>query len=332
MEAAVDRLFTNEIRHGAARAFGADPDALELLGDFESYVYGYEREGERRVLRITHPTHRRAEEIEAEIDWVRYLTAHGMRFARPVRALEGGWTVTLGEGEARFHACAFARVPGAPATSKEWTPALFRRWGAFLGRTHRLTRDYVPSPGIQRRHRCDDDPYIRNGYDWIPEAHGETRRRWTETFGALSDLPRTPDVFGLCHTDLHQGNFHVHEGEVYGFDTDDCMYHWFLEDLSSLLYYSRGHEASERDAVAFVRWAWPEAWRGYREEHELPLAWLDHLERFLQARRLTLYALVHFKFAPGSEEHRQWEKIRRERIDPGVPVLDVDLERLAANA
>lgn len=52
MESSVDALFSADLLAAASRAFGADPDRLEKLGDFESYVYGYDRDSSRRVLTL----------------------------------------------------------------------------------------------------------------------------------------------------------------------------------------------------------------------------------------------------------------------------------------
>jgi Ser/Thr protein kinase RdoA (MazF antagonist) len=121
----------------------------------------------------------------------------------------------------------------------------------------------------------------------------------------------------------------VHDGDIFAFDTDDCCHHWFLEDLSSVLFYGRRHDGSSPDVNDFARNAWPEIWRGYRSEHELDPEWLDHLELFMQWRRITLFALIHMKFPPGDEMIENWRKVGRERIDPGEPIFGVDLRRLA---
>ena len=330
MEETVAGQFTGEIRAAAAAAYGVSDTQLSLLGDFESYVFGYEKHGRPCVLRITHPSHRTADQIEAELDWVRHLTAHGVRLARPVPSPAGSWTTTVGTGEGTFHVCSFERVPGTHPTAEEWTPELFRRWGAFLGATHRLTREYRRSPGIVRRLRWDENPYWLRGRDWIPEEAEATRRRWDELAAARRALPETPETFGICHTDLHPSNFHVHAGEIHAFDTDDCCHHWFLEDLSSVLFYGRRHVGSDPDVDAFARTAWPEVWRGYRSEFDLPREWLDRLELFMPWRRLTLFALVHMKFPHDGEVVQNWRRAGREAIDPGRPVFGVGLRTLVA--
>ncbi len=326
MEESVARLFTDDIREEAARAFGAGGDSLESLGDFESYVYGYEADGENRVLRITHPSHRSAEQIEAELHWVEYLAERGVRFARPVRTRSGSWTHTVDRGEAVFHACAFERVPGRMPTAADFGPELFTEWGRFLGRTHALTRDYEPPSGTETRYSWSDDPYIQKGRSWIPEVDGHLRDQWTRTFDEMGRLPQDRDSFGICHTDLHPYNFHVHEGRIFGFDTDDCSYNWFVEDLSSVFYYGTGHEGAGKDRQEFFSWAWPAFWRAYKAEHNLDPIWLDRIHLFQRARVLTLFALLHMKFEPGDEEREPYLPKLRRLLERDGTILDFNYE------
>ena len=71
MEAEVAALFTADVKAEAARLFGSRPDGLELLGDFENYVFGIDHRDGPAVLRITHKSHRCRDEVEAELAWLR---------------------------------------------------------------------------------------------------------------------------------------------------------------------------------------------------------------------------------------------------------------------
>mgnify|MGYP002623831483 CR=1 FL=1 len=327
MEPAVEAQFTAERRAHLARAFGADPDQLEKLGDFENYVFGFERDGERLVLRMTHPSHRSARQMEAELDWVEHLAANGLRVARPVQSRNGRWTESVGEGDGMFHACAFHRMPGDLPGPEDWKPGIFRKWGAYVGQMHRLSESYVPTAGLEPRLRWDQDPYWVNGREFIPADHTGVLEQWDALAERMRALPEAPGAFGLCHTDLHPGNFHLHEGEIYGFDTDDCVRHWYLEDLSSLLYY--GRRVGDYEPERYAREAWPEIWEGYSREYTLDPAWLEHLELFMQWRRLTLYALVYLKLSPDHPEFATYVDKVKPLIEREEPIFSADLRELA---
>ena len=46
-----------------------------------NFVYFTQIDGREVVLRLTEPHHRQPKEIESELDWMNYLTAHGMKIA-----------------------------------------------------------------------------------------------------------------------------------------------------------------------------------------------------------------------------------------------------------
>jgi Ser/Thr protein kinase RdoA (MazF antagonist) len=352
MEPAVDRAFTPERRREAAAAFGIDPEALSQLGDFENYVFRYPSDGGSRILRVTHPTHRDREQIEAEIAWVNFLRSHGLRVAGALPSPSGSLVERIGEGFGTFLVASFEFAPGALPAASDWGPALFERWGAFLGRSHRLTVDYLPPVGAVRRERWDATPYIRDGLDLIPDDQPAMRRLFAATRAELAALPTDARSFGLCHTDLHQGNFHVHRGEIHAFDTDDCAYHWFFEDISSAVYYGVYDIAETLDdaiypsKVAFVEAFLPHFWRGYRSEYDLDDAWLERLPLFLRWRALTIYAMLHRKWDPenlGPEQQASLARFRKaleagapwsqqdwqERLEQGLPFDQIDYRAAA---
>ena len=326
MESEVEKLFSHQVRAEAAHLFGAEADALELLGDFENYVFGYEKEGQQRVLRISHPSHRTRLQIEAELHWVDYLADAGVRVARPIGSTQGALLHTIELGAATFHVCAFERMPGRHPQTEDWTPELFRNWGQFLGRCHSLSVGYEPPPDLPRRHTRMNDPYVLQGRDWIPEA--KYREQWDRVWTEIAGLSQDVQHYGVCHTDLHQSNFHVDGGRIHAFDTDDCCYCWFVEDISSVFFYGAKHPASGADVKAFFDWSWPAFWAGYRSEHRLDPEWLDRVHLFQRARELILYAVAHKKFEPGHEWRERFLAHQRPRLDSERPILDVEYRDL----
>lgn len=336
MEPAVDRAFTPEHRALAAEAFGGTIDDLTLLGDFENYVFRFEPGGAPRILRITHTSHRSADDIRAEIDWVAHLRAGGLEVCSAIPSGSGAWVEEIGEGFGSFLVSCFEHAPGARPTRAEWGPELFERWGAYVGRSHRLTRDYVPGNGVPDRMRWDENPYVVRALDVIPEDQRRVRSRFEEVRQRWADLAEEPGAFGICHTDLHQENFHVADGRIVGFDTDDCEHHWLVQDISSVLYHGYHGPQNEKGKPSisrpeFVEAFLPPFWRGYRTEYDLDEVWLDELPLFLMARRMTIYVLLHLKWDVDRVSDRQaaWMAWCREAIEDAIPWADVDFRGVA---
>ena len=57
----------------ARRCYGISPDQFEELGGFESFIYGYEKAGQRYVLRLGHSQRRSPNLIRGEVDWINHL-------------------------------------------------------------------------------------------------------------------------------------------------------------------------------------------------------------------------------------------------------------------
>ena len=107
MEKRIRERFSDAILQEAMRRYGIRPGEISLLDGFESFMYEYQHDGERRILRISHSLHRDLRAIHGEVDWLKYLAAHGVSVAHPLPSLSGELVEVLGKGEEYFAATAF---------------------------------------------------------------------------------------------------------------------------------------------------------------------------------------------------------------------------------
>ena len=88
-----------------------------------------------------------------------------------------------------------------------------------------------------------------------------------------------------------------------------------------------------QDATAtFVADFFPLFLRGYRQEKALDPDWLAQIPHFLKLREIDLYAAIHRSFDVDHIEDpwvARYMEGRKERIEAGVPYLDVDFAALA---
>ncbi len=294
MEPFIEEAFTDSIRAEAARRFGADPDRLVLLGDHENYVFGFDHpSGERRILRITHPIHRSAGQIHSELHWVNYLRDNGVAIAGALPSLSGLFVEEV--GDVPFFASSFEFAPGQPPGEDDWKPDLWEKWGALQGRTHRLAAGYELPDGMEHRFSLLEEPYFKSADENFADQP-EVLASWQEQKATWEALPTEPTVYGLIHTDLYQANFHVDDGEIVMFDSDDCGYAWFVEDISSSIYYGSSHPATGEDRAKWASEFLRAYWSGYRTEHKLGQSWIELLPLFLMGRTFMIYSMVHTKW------------------------------------
>jgi Ser/Thr protein kinase RdoA (MazF antagonist) len=58
--------------------------------DGECAVYAFQSGNSRRFLRLTEDRHRGRRQLEAELDFVRFVTSQGVAAARPLASAQGG--------------------------------------------------------------------------------------------------------------------------------------------------------------------------------------------------------------------------------------------------
>lgn len=90
------------------------PHTIEHVRDGANAVYRFCAGETRLVLRLTEGRHRNRGQLEAEVDFVRFVTSRGVAAAGPVPTVDGGWVETLTPGDVTgvWHAVAFTWVSG----------------------------------------------------------------------------------------------------------------------------------------------------------------------------------------------------------------------------
>lgn len=332
MEQAIRDRFNDKILQEAVDRYGIEPDTLHELGGWESFMYGYSRNGRDYILRLGHSRRRTPDLIRGEVDWINYLAAGGAGVARAVDSERGHLVEEIDDQQGgAFLATAFVKAEGGTVTQMGgWSEALVTEYGRLLGRIHHLSRDYTLSnPAWQRPHW--DDPIMLYTL-FLPPHEVEAQRKAEAVLAHLRALPRTPDGYGMIHQDAHGGNFFVDEnGRITLFDFDDCVYGHFIYDIAMVLFYA---VTNREDAEEFGRWFWPVFWRGYRQEYDLDPLWLAQIQPFLKLRELDLYAVLLKDVEPEELTADSWAGQfmhgRKERIINDVPYLNIDFAALAA--
>lgn len=333
MEAEIKNRFGKAILTETAQRYRVAVESIRELDAFESFIYEFEREGRPTILRLGHSRRRTPELILGEVDWLNYLARGGAAVVSAVESANGRLVEQIPDGHGdHFLATAFVKAPGGPPQrdNGHWPAALTEAWGQAIGRMHALTTTYVvPDPAWRRPNW--DAPEIIDVDSWLPPQQTAVRQRYRELLDTLYRLPQTHDVYGLVHTDAHQGNFFVERGdELTFFDFDDCSYTWFANDIAIVLFYALGRA---KDSTAFAKRFLRHFLRGYRQAYPFDAAWLTHFPAFLKLREIELYAVIYRSFDDPLSTDDVWVQNfmngRQRRIENNIPYLDVDFDSLA---
>ena len=265
------------------------------MGDTENFVYEGTPGGagsstvEMRVLRITHRSHRSTADLEAELDFVRFLAARGQPVCSPILASDGREWHAVGD---EFIACCFERARGERVVHHEprlWNELLFEQWGRTLAHFHECARVYDAPDGKPRRCLWFEDDLLAGHH--LTAEHADLSEQLVQLIATLKARPPSALGFGLIHADLHSNNFFVGSaGALSVFDFDDACQHWFSFDLAVVA------DQLPRDLPAPARQAiWTRILAGYRQVSLLPDDFREELALMLKLRALQLFQFMHKK-------------------------------------
>ncbi len=260
----------------------------------------------RFVLRVYQPAgggyvgNRDTPSVMSELAWVRSLRYDaGLVVPDPILADDGALLV---EDSGTWRCVLSAWVPNR-RLSTGLTPARLERVGRFMGRMHRHAAAFVPPAG-----------FTRPRWDWerlfgaasvLDPARGNPvfDAAGRDVFAALARhadevmraLGQGPQVFGLIHSDLHQGNYLFQGRDVHAIDFDECGFGHYLFDIAVTLFALRRREDYGSLRAAFLQ--------GYRREHALTERDEGYLETFLALRVVDF---VNWIISWPSPDDRPW--------------------------
>ncbi len=328
MEKRIVERYNDVILSAAKQRFDIQPASIELLDGFESYIYEFSRDDGDFILRLGHSLRRTPELIAGEVDWINYLAEGGANVSRAILSRNGNLVEAIDDGQGgQFLATAFVKAQGVPSWEVEWTPEFVQHYGRVIGRLHALTKDYTPPDPAWRRPEWDA-PGNLDLKDWLPPTEAAALTKFQELMPHFETLPKDRDGYGLIHQDAHGANFYIHEGQITLFDFDDSVYGWFIYDIAMVLFYAA---MWQEDKAAFTQEFMSDFLRGYKRENHLDPKWLNEIPHFLKLREIDLYAVIHRSMDVENLDDPWCEgymRGRKERIEVGLPYIELDWERL----
>ena len=324
--------YGDRVLHEAMERYAIAAGRINLLDGFESYMYEFNREDGDHILRIGHSIRRSENLISGEVDWINYLAAGGASVARAILSEGGRLVEPIDDGRGgQFLATAFVRARGKPPWEMGWSPAIYRTYGQLLGRIHALSRTYEPADPAWRRPEWDD-PMMLEVERFVPSDQTGVIEKYRHVREHLGRLPGDSESYGLIHQDAHGGNFLVDDdGNITLFDFDDCVYSWYIYDISMVVFYLLvGRDDAPALAAEFMSHFLP----AYVSECGLEEVWLSEIPFFLKLREIDLYAVIHRSFDVDNLDDpwcKRYMDGRRQRIEGEVPFVDFDFGSLAVH-
>lgn len=328
MEREIRNLLNDDILNESASKFGFSKCDLSDLRGFQNFVYEAKQSTKSCIVRIAHSSHRSFRLTEAELNWVLYLSNHGVSVAAPIRSLEGDLVSRIDYGDAYFVTTAFDKAAGSKPKYQTYMEDknLIQALGRMTGKIHALSKKYVVSRESAQRSDWKDNNYLTKFAKYVPAPYEQVIEKTKQFMQRLLLLPADLDCYGLIHGDIHLNNFHVYKDELILFDFDECEYNWFAADIANPLFYatplpSGGREQRNRIAERFYAYFM----EGYSKENDLDVHWLKKIPLFLRLREILVLSGA-FRSLDLSNLH-PWSKEMIEtttmNIENDLPFIDI---------
>ncbi|SFS66198.1 Ser/Thr protein kinase RdoA involved in Cpx stress response, MazF antagonist [Paenibacillus sp. BC26] len=255
-------------------------------------VYTCEREGsDAKVLRIAFLNDRNREDFLSELEYVRYLFAHGGHVSDVVNSLNGNLLEEIIHLNQPFFICLFKKAPGKMLADNHYRyrdgvpiTEYYYNCGKVLGKLHQVSKGYTP---VQRRYSFNDKYNAEYIGTLVPASLPLLKEKLLGLLRTLEGLEKNNDSFGMVHFDYNDGNYSIDydNGQITVYDFDNSCYCWYMFDLASLWTNGMGWIQFEPDVgkrIKFMDDYYDTVLAGYRSETGIEDAMLAHLPLFIQ--------------------------------------------------
>lgn len=277
---------------------------LDLIKHRENAVFGVSTaDGHRLVLRVHRAGYHTDASLRSELQWMTALREAGIATPAVIPTPEGELFVRVRvPGLAHEHQCdLLSWVDGTPLGSAEERSfsaeeAVARTYlaaGRLAARIHNQATGWDLPPGFERpswnEAGCLGPEALWGHWSELACLTAEERTVLAEgsevAVEALGSFGKTPDRYGLVHSDLVPDNLLDDGVETAIIDFDDCGFGWHLWEMATGVYWHLGGDSYRYALDSFVR--------GYREHRALPAEQLTLLPVFLLVRGLVYLGWIH---------------------------------------
>ncbi len=301
-----------EIAHTALGSYLLDVNEVSLINnEYNATFKVTAADSTNYALRININSPRSAENIRAEVAWVKFLEkVDGILTPRPIANRSGKFvtTVTHAHSGRELNCILYSWLDGEEV-GDEPTLEQLHALGQAMARMHASSKDFVlPSdaalPSFQ-------DPFWETE-DFLLSDKSKLDSGEKDLISAAFKkiISRTDALYSrenpqIIHADLHGWNMKWHNNQLSIFDFDDSGIGLPIQDIATALYYL---DTPEQDEAML---------NGYTSVRQLPPHTKADLEMLLIHRRLML---LNYLYETNNQEHQEMiptyleETLRRLRV------------------
>lgn len=283
MNEALKPFYSEQILEEACKRYSIDHTSAQLLKANFNLVYACDD----KILRLSHSTIRPQKEILMELDWVMFLCNQGLPIAQVIPSNQQNITEQIGDKTHYFTVVCFEKIIGNRVTEEQWTNNHFKKLGKIQGQLHRIGQTYTKRADLHYLHWDEIPEY--DSYKHLPADERNLLALHDQLVAEFNTYPKTTELYGLIHYDIHHGNYLMTENEerIFLFDFEMASKSWYINDVATTLYYACNFPTNE-DLDKFELRFLQHFWDGYQTEYQLPDSEKEKIPKFLLYRDLML--------------------------------------------
>jgi len=219
-EALIHRLLEN---------WGFDQDSVQFLRASSNFVFVFEKNSEKYILRVT-PNGDRQKLLE-EVALLSYLSTNEVSVNTPVLSKNGNMVEEANSDLGLFQAVVLRFLTGAQYEIEELSERQFYLWGEALGKLHNCSKQFVK----KNDSRIDYVHQLAELDIYLPQSESLARSELETVKTWLSQLDINQDNYGIIHFDFELDNLIWDGDNVQIIDFESSMEHWYTADIAFAL-------------------------------------------------------------------------------------------------
>lgn len=272
----------------ACSPYAIDPGIAKLIRWNSNLIYDC---GDR-ILRLTHFSIRSKSDIQAELDWVRYLSRAGLEVVKIIESNRGMLfeEITSTDRENPFIVVCFEKIEGRKITREKWNGQHFQKLGRLAGTLHRVGNLYQEPPHLLYKNW---DEIVEHRFcQYLPDDERVLTKLHSQLVRGIRNIPKGQDNYGMIHYDIHIGNYLLDKKDtIVLFDFEMCCNSWYINDIAAILYYAL-HFPATRKKGDFESEFMYHFWQGYEKEYHLRAIEKSYFPILLLYRDLMVYGYL----------------------------------------
>ncbi|MFX1517517.1 MAG: phosphotransferase enzyme family protein [Promethearchaeota archaeon] len=313
----LESLIENGIIRRIEYLFSIDHKRLLHLGGTQGDVYQFTQDNTDYVLKISPIQLSYIEPLRGQAEFVNFLAKNGVNVSEYIPSIEGNHVEIIKSGSTLLGISKFIKSKGTYINHQDpsvWNRNLFEKWGQSVGKLHKYSKLYHKGGSI---FTWQDDIQFKKAIT----HESDILRKWDEIEEYFLSLPQNNNIYGLIHNDPHLGNITFENNEVYFFDFDICIHHWFITDIAVVFFHAfdlirnTSKENQQKFSNAFLN----RFMKGYYKETDLDEAIKQEFSFFLRYRHLLMYT-----YWSSQSNNNFYLKKDKEMILNDTPIINID--------